>query len=56
MRQTSSPPSPVTLSKNKRQKRLGGGAAAVEAPERAPTPQQRLTSRGRNVKLPSKYK
>jgi hypothetical protein len=42
--------------RNKRQKRPGGGAAidaAIEAPSALPA---KVTSRGRNVKLPQKFR
>ncbi|KAH5621133.1 hypothetical protein HBI60_254160 [Parastagonospora nodorum] len=43
-------------SKEKRQKRSGGDAAAEQAVARSPSPPPKVTSRGRNVKLPSKFK
>jgi hypothetical protein len=38
----------------KRQKQSGGGASKVAVPEAEPLPLPRITSRGRNVTLPSK--
>jgi hypothetical protein len=42
--------------KNKRQKRSGGSAAARIAPTRSPSPPPRITSRGRSIKVPSKFR
>ncbi|KAH6511581.1 hypothetical protein HBI81_243380 [Parastagonospora nodorum] len=48
--------SQAVSSKEKRQKCSGGGAAAEQAIARSPSPPPKVTSRGRNVKLPSKFK
>jgi hypothetical protein len=40
----------------KRHKRSVVGAAHGAAPERAPSPPLKITSRGRNVHLPSKFR
>jgi hypothetical protein len=42
--------------KNKRQKQSGGGASKVAVPEAEPSPLLRITSRGRNATLPSKFR
>ena len=46
----------VPYPKNKRQKQSGGGASKVAVPEGEPPPPPRITSRGRNVTLPSKFR
>jgi hypothetical protein len=48
-------PSPSTQPSNKRQKRPVVNSGAGRAPERAPSPPAKTTSRGRNVHLPSKF-
>ncbi|KAI1508325.1 DUF1682 multi-domain protein [Pyrenophora tritici-repentis] len=48
--------SQAVSSKEKRQKRSGSDAAAGQAVARSPSPPPKVTSRGRNVKLPSKFK
>ncbi|KAH4914299.1 hypothetical protein HBI79_242250 [Parastagonospora nodorum] len=48
--------SQAVSSKEKRQKRSGGNAAAEQAVARPQAPPPKVTSRGRNVKLPSKFK
>jgi hypothetical protein len=48
--------SQASSTKNKRQKQGGGKAAVVQAVERAPSPPPKVTSRGRNVNLPQKFR
>jgi len=43
-------------SSNKRQKRVGAARAGAQVQEEPPAPPPKLTSRGRNVNLPSKYR
>ncbi|KAF1937533.1 hypothetical protein EJ02DRAFT_313301, partial [Clathrospora elynae] len=42
--------------KNKRQKQSGGSALKVAVPEATSSPLPRITSRGRNITLPSKFR
>jgi hypothetical protein len=51
-RKASSAPQP----KNKRHKHSSGGAASLPVPEPASAPPPRVTIRGRNVRLPSKFR
>jgi hypothetical protein len=46
----------VPAPENKRQKRSSGGVAARVAHTRSPSPPPRITSRGRSIKIPSKFR
>jgi hypothetical protein len=48
--------SQVSSASNKRQKRVGAARAGTQVQEEPPAPPPKLTSRGRNVNLPSKYR
>ncbi|KAG9382646.1 DUF1682 domain containing protein [Pyrenophora tritici-repentis] len=48
--------SAATSSNNKRQKRVEAARAGAQVQEEPPAPPSKLTSRGRNVNLPSKYR
>ncbi|KAH3991532.1 hypothetical protein HBI56_220310 [Parastagonospora nodorum] len=48
--------SQAVSSKEKRQKRVGDAAGSIQVPPAPSPPPPRVTSRGRNVKLPSKFK
>jgi hypothetical protein len=48
--------SPITSRKKQAIRQSGGGASGVGAQEEEPAPQTRVTSRGRNIKVPSKYR
>ena len=50
------PASKQLVPKNKRQKRVGGGASGEKAVDLPSAPSPKTTNRGRNVNLPSKFR
>jgi hypothetical protein len=46
----------VSSASNKRQKRVGAARAGVQVQEEPLAPPPKLTSRGRNINLPEKYR